>query len=271
MHPILIDSLHRLQDHFEGDERVVALFLAGSLGRGNADEYSDIDAEIIVRQADYAAIKAELYGLCNELCGRVLVWLPEGENDHFVNYAFLFEAQGEVLLCDLGAMTDSLAAQHPPHGPYRVLFDRAGLLAAPAEAPAPPPFAAGQVSHAVDNYWVYMFLNGKYYRRGDLYKLLYVQDVLFHIHMGLLHAFCPERAWHWWALDVQDLSAEQREDMLVYFSVASPEAIARALAREVDLFSRDAQAACRQWGLEYPAALERGVRAHLQSMGVITA
>jgi hypothetical protein len=113
-----------------------------------------------------------------------------------------------------------------------------------------------------------MYLNGKYFRRHDVYKMLYVQDVLFRTHLEVLLSLSPESGG-WWARDVQRLPEARRNDLLVYFGSGSAEALVAAIEREMDLFSDDAQTSCRQAGVIYPRGLETGVRRHLSHMGVV--
>ena len=51
--------LHRIEAALRADERVVAAWLAGSLGRGNADALSDIDLWVIVRDEAIEAVAAD--------------------------------------------------------------------------------------------------------------------------------------------------------------------------------------------------------------------
>src|SRR5205807_675550 len=106
-----------------------------------------------------------------------------------------------------------------PHHPDRILFDRAGLLetASKENAPQPQPLPVDKLRWLIDNYWVYMYLNGKYSQRADVYKLLYVQGVLFQTHLNILNALHPETQWNWWARDVKHLPEEKQQELLIYF------------------------------------------------------
>ncbi len=268
MNPILLDSLKRIEDQFRTDERCVGIFLSGSLGKGTADAYSDVDVVVIIRDEDYAAVTQELRDLCATRCGKILVWLPEGESADACNYAFLFEGEADLLLYDLTLLTATAFSTRRMH-PDRILFDRTGLLqtASRENAPSSTPFPADTIRWLIDNYWVYMYLNGKYSQRADIYKLLYVQGVLFQTHVSLLNALHPETQWTWWARDIKHLPEAQREQLLVYFGAVSREEIAAALRQEMDLFSADAQAVCRTAAIAYPQDLEAGVRKHLEITG----
>lgn len=268
MHPALLESLSRLEAHFRQDERCLGFYLLGSIGRGETDAYSDIDAAVVVPDEHYAAVQQELRPLCERLCGPVVVWLPEGESAGFCNYAFLFESGEELLLCDLEIVAEGVFTRNRM-SPDRILFDRTGLLQSASRERTAAPFTAQRLAQWIHIYWVYAYLNGKYYRRADLYKLLYVQQTLFQAHFRILNALYADTEWGWWANDIRHAPEETRQSLLVYFGAADAAAVSRALTQEFDLFSADADAACRKWGILYPGDLERAVRRHLTAMGAL--
>jgi hypothetical protein len=268
MLPLLSRVLETAERQFRADDRCLGLYLFGSSGRGTDDAYSDLDLAIVVRDDAYEAMKRQFRATCERICGPIQVWLPEGERDQFCNFAFLFEAGGHLLLCDFSLLTASFLAQRRGKPEDRILFDREGTLAAVRGEARPAPFAPDRLGAAIDEYWVYAYINGKYWRRGDLYKLLYLQQTLFQIHVRLLQAFHPTADWSWWPASVQQLSVERQEQMRVYFGANEAPAIAAALKTKLDLFSQDAQAACQVWGVDYPHALEQHVRRHLRAMGL---
>lgn len=272
MHPILLQSLQRLQDCYAKDERCLGMFLSGSIGAGNTDEWSDVDLDAVFRDEDYAAVEAECRAVCEALCGPILAWLPEGESERgvsrAVNFAFLFEAEGRSHLYDFMICSVSFLQQAAWLRPQRILFDKAGLLAEAVKRPPVATFKPADLLHQINAYWVYAYLSGKYFKRCDAYKMIYVQQVIFQAHLRVLNAFYPDAQWNWWARDVHTLPSTRQDELLVYFSANQCDPIARALEAEIDLFSRDAQEACARYDVRYPAELERGVREHFALMGV---
>jgi predicted nucleotidyltransferase len=268
LNPKLTQSLQNLEAHFRRDERCLGMFLWGSLGRESADAYSDVDVGIVVRDEDYAAMKAELYGTCEAACGKIVVWLPEGETADHANFAFLYESGEDVLLYDF-FLTSHSALPNLRLGIGSILFDRAGIFQDADWQKASPAFPGEKLAGIIDQYWVYMYLNGKYFRRADRFKLLYVQDILFQAHLRVLNALSPEQEWGWWANDIKRLPEPHRRELLVYFGDGAPERISEALRAECDLFSRDARAACQQWRIAYPHRLEADVIRHLTAMGAL--
>ena len=106
--------------------------------------------------------------------------------------------QGHLLLCDLTLMSAAFLTKNPSSRPIRVLFDPDGLLAAAQIAASPSPYSPDRLLPTIHEYWVYAYLNGKYWKRSDLDKLLYVQSTLFQTHVKLLHALHPGEEWSWW-------------------------------------------------------------------------
>jgi len=270
MHTGLQAALERLQAYFFWDERCQAMYVTGSLAKRQADEFSDIDLAVVVSSEHYATIKSEMQATCAELCGAIAAWLPEGEQAEYVNYAFLFEFGDELLLCDLMLVTSDFQSQLPTIPQRQVLFDKCDALQSRAGDEADTTYTSADLSMTLRTYWVYAYLDGKYFQRDDVYKMLYVQYALFLQHLNLFKAFQPGAEWGWWARDIGNLPAERREDLLIYFGATTRSAIAGALHKALDLFSRDAQTACAVWDLAYPAAMESAVRAHLDRMGCVS-
>jgi hypothetical protein len=268
IHPVLTESFERLRAYFEADERCVGMFLWGSLDNGTADAWSDVDVSAVFRDEDYQQVKAEMRSICDSLCGPILVWLPEGETKEAVNFAFLFNVEDRVHLYDFSIFSVKGLKTASGMNPHTVYFDKVGLFQTTDVAPSAAVFDPKSLLQNINNWWVYTYLNGKYYRRQDTYKMLYVQQVIFATHMRVINAQYPDSQWNWPARDVHHLPVEQQEQMLTYFPAPDPRAIADALQREMDLFSHDAIEACARWDVEYPHDLESGVRRHFKTMGL---
>jgi hypothetical protein len=269
MHPHLRATVGRFAAHFAADARCVGMHLKGSGGTGTDDEYSDVDLELVVEDAHYGAVSAELRALCERVCGRIELWFPEGARPGGCNYAFLFEHAGEQLLYDFAVATRS-AVLADGRRPGRILFDREGLLASLRAARRPAPYAPEGLPSAIDRYWLYAYLSGKYARRRDVPKLLYVQQTIFRAHLEVLRALYPDGEWGWWPRDVARLPAEAQAALLRYFPTPEVLAIREALSAEVRRFGADARAACGRWRHPYPDHLERYVLRHLRATGAVT-
>jgi len=268
MHPFLLEALAAAEARFRADSRCAGMYLHGSIGRDETDAYSDIDVCAVIEDEHYQVVKDEMRDLCGRLFGPIVVWLPEGERPNYCNYAFLFEHGDELLLTDFDIISRSLFVERNQL-PDRILWDRAGVLGEVA-AKARPRAAVSteRVLRLVDTFWVYAYLDGKYWRRADLYKLLYVQRALFQVHVRVLNVLSREEEGSWWAGDMQRLLAKDQRRMRAYFSAATLGAVARSLAKSLGLFAADARRLCCQKDVPYPAEREAAVRRHLRAMGL---
>ena len=107
MHPKLLDSLDRVQQEFRDDERCLGMFLWGSPGKKAAGEFSDLDVAAVVRDNDHEMLKKELPSVCERMFGQIVAWIPEGKQAKFVNYAFLFRDNDDLLLCDFAVVSEN--------------------------------------------------------------------------------------------------------------------------------------------------------------------
>jgi hypothetical protein len=274
MHPYLRETIDRFVDHFAGDVRCVGLHLKGSGGTGTDDAYSDVDLELVVEDAAYAAVSSELRAICERVCGRIQLWFPEGVRADSCNYAFLFEHDGEQFLYDFAIATRSAVEALGTRRPGRVLVDHDAWLESLRAERRPAAFLPAQLPNTIEHYWLYAYLSGKYTRRGDLPKLLYIQQTIFRDHLTIQRALHPEHSsidWGWWPRDLARLTPDTQAELLRYFAPPQLGALRTALGDELASFADDARAACVRWNHPYPADLEAYVRRHLLAMDAIPA
>jgi predicted nucleotidyltransferase len=107
----------------QGDARVVAAFLGGSLARGTADAYSDLDLYLITTDTGYDSFFAARTAFFRRLGDPLMLedWVIGGVA--FLNFILADGTDGEL---GLGRAGD-FAGLHV--GPYQVLLDKAGILA----------------------------------------------------------------------------------------------------------------------------------------------
>ncbi|HEX6679301.1 MAG TPA: nucleotidyltransferase domain-containing protein [Gaiellaceae bacterium] len=121
--------LLRLLDAVEADPRIRAFRVRGSVARGTADEYSDLDTRIWISDDEYEAALADLPGLVRSI-GPVLDILFETPGSP---YLFVQFADGVQLELSSGRLSEGSGRDHG----VVVLLDRDGLWDRPYEsAPA---------------------------------------------------------------------------------------------------------------------------------------
>ncbi len=99
--------LRAIVAHYENDPRVLAVAVFGSLGRGNWDEHSDIDLDVVIADQVSLNVVEELTHLClacESLGEHLAVIVPDGVNAGDV----VFES-----LLQMSVRYHPLAATHP--------------------------------------------------------------------------------------------------------------------------------------------------------------
>ena len=160
------------------DERVVAVWLAGSLGRGDADAYSDVDLWVVVRDEAMQAVRDGRRAFV-EVLGRPLLIseapqnAPPGGAYLWTLYAGKYGPQHVDWnwLPQTGASVPADA---------QLLFDRVGL---PGAQDTPRAWPAGEeLSAALTQecafFWGMCTMVAKYIARGRRYDVLKLLDLL---------------------------------------------------------------------------------------------
>lgn len=170
--------LDTMTERLVADPRIVAAWLFGSLGRGDADALSDVDLFVVVADSDFALVIEQRYAFMRQIEQPLLIleapqnWPPGG----VYNLALYPGTHGPHQV-DWYWVRQS-GAQIPSK--TRLLFDRSGLprLASPthfAYAPVPEWPAAEVASQAVNMFWVMWLITAKYTARepwADLFDLI---------------------------------------------------------------------------------------------------
>jgi predicted nucleotidyltransferase len=105
----------------EQDDRIVAAFLGGSHGRGEADAYSDVDLCVIARDDAYDALLADRAAFVGRL-GTPL-FLEDFGNETLVFFILDDGTEGEIFVGSQGRLEEL-----EPGPTYLTLFDPGGIL-----------------------------------------------------------------------------------------------------------------------------------------------
>lgn len=247
---------------FEADPRVRALWLGGSLARGEADRASDLDLLLAVRDEDLD----DFLGEWREWLARITPTLIAGELP-FVRGIFYCVAPGRERL-DLVVETVSAVASsfHRHRAP---VFDRDGLDArVPAlleRAPDP-----ARISGLVEEFFRDYGLLPVSLEREDW---LLAQEGI-HLLRNLLYqlfveanAPLPPMGVKQWS---RKLHPEQRALLESLPSGAAPERAAIVAANEqvARAFVREARRICAAHDVAWPTGLENATRDYLRARGL---
>ena len=110
--------LDRLVEICRTDARIIALLLVGSHAAGRADTFSDIDIGLVTTDAAHDAVIADLKGLVEALGEPLFDEDFDDPSNRHVIYAD--GTTLEVMAWSEGDLSIE--------GPYRVLFDRTGVV-----------------------------------------------------------------------------------------------------------------------------------------------
>ena len=137
----LAERLGRL---LKRDARVLALFVAGSLARGDADEYSDLDLVLIAQPEHHESLAALCRGYLQQ-CQEVVYWKPGGAPLQ------LQAITAEWLRCDFTILTPAAARLRARAG-LAVVWDRARIGETLRAAPGHDAERAERIAAIIDEF-----------------------------------------------------------------------------------------------------------------------
>jgi Nucleotidyltransferase domain len=245
----------RLLEVCEGDERIRAFWLSGSLAKGTADSGSDLDCLLAIRDADFddfaAGWREWLATITPTLLARELP---------FARGSFYSTTAGCERLDVVSEAVSKVPASR--HRYRRVVFDRDGLDAA---VPAPEPPAGPNLDRlrsAVEEFFrveaiVPVMLNQRRDYLAAVNGVQSLQLMLYNVFVECNQPQPPMGIKQWTAR----LTPEQRQ-VLTALPVAAPEhdSIAVALRATGNAMRIPGRAAVTACGGTWPVDLDEGVQ-----------
>lgn len=252
----------RFSDACSSDQRVVAAFVGGSIARGEADQYSDVDLCVVTTDeaaddvfADRAAIVAQLgTPLFLEEWGdeapEIFVILADGTD---VEVFFVAESRIKEMQV----------------GPILRLLDRIGLLTnldLPMRAPLSEELAV-ELRQVLAWFWHDVSHLIKALGRGQLWWAAGEVEALrgyclnlFRIEQGVEAGDEP-----YFKIDAET-STVSLDPVRSTFAPMEPEALGRAASELVAFFGARGRPLADAYGLEYPGELERVMSRRLEAL-----
>jgi predicted nucleotidyltransferase len=164
--------LERVFARFRDDTRAVGLVVGGSLARGGADFYSDVDLYVVVRDGAFEDVFAERNSTAeavgSPLFGFAVDPVPGGSTDHIVLY------EGPVKF-DFMYLRESDLGPHPRWDGCVMLKDTDGRLeavVARSEALGPPRPSAEELTELNQKFWTWCWYAFGKIERGELWEAL---------------------------------------------------------------------------------------------------
>jgi predicted nucleotidyltransferase len=172
------DLIRLATSALSSDESVVAAWLAGSLGRGDADAYSDIDLWVVVRDEEMDAVREGRRRFV-EVLGRPIL-ISEAPQNAPPGGAYLwtfYPGKYGPQHVDWNWLPE-MGARIPADA--QVLFDKVGLSPAPGPQRVPP--TGEELPAALTQecafFWGMCAVVAKYIARGKQYDVLNLMNIV---------------------------------------------------------------------------------------------
>jgi len=262
MDPLALpDAVDRLVESCSADERIAAVFLGGSHARGEADEHSDIDLCVIVRDDAYDDIVSGRDRFVRAL-GEPL-FLEDFGHDHMAFAILTDGTELELHFVRLGELASIRS------GPHRVLLDIGGVLAG-REFPLPevdPAVRAEQLREILAWFWHdlahFTTAIGRgqlWWAAGQLEQLRGCCVNLVRIEQGGASEGEP-----YWKLD-EEMATPPLDALRSTFVPMDRDELLRAGREVLAYFRERAPIVAQANGLSYPAALGALIGGHLEEL-----
>jgi len=267
-----LESLDRLPQHrlllgralapFRDDTRVVGLALGGSLARGGADFYSDVDLYVVLGEGAFEDVLAERDSTAEAVGSPLLGFAVDparagGTADHIVLY------EGPVKF-DFMYLEESDLGPHPRWDGCVVLKDtdgRLGAVVARSEALAPPRPSAEDLSELNQKFWTLCWYAFGKIERGELWEALDGLHSIRGLVLVPLLDWGAERPQEGYRRLERKTNPEQASRLSATLAPKRAGALHAALRAEVELF-RELRAAVFHWLSARPSLGSGGPRKH---------
>jgi predicted nucleotidyltransferase len=255
--------VERLTVALGADERVLAIWLMGSLARGTADRYSDVDTRIAVRDAEFPAVVEGWRELVDRV-GPTVMRRRFGPPDDPIVTAIT----PDWLRFDI-AIQPASSTKGRGYDVARLLFDRDGTGARSRVTAAAPPDPLARLPSVVEEFIRGLGLLPVVIGRGEFFVAMFGATILHnHLHDLMLMETGSRRHG---AQRLNPLLTGEQRQALAALPHPMPDRASLieshlACAR---LFLPRARKLMGEHGLPYPEEFERALARHLRrALGV---
>jgi predicted nucleotidyltransferase len=180
------------------DQRVVAAWLYGSLGRGTQDELSDIDLWVVVLDDYINEVREKRHEFAAKL-GNTLVIVDAPQNAP-ANGAFLTVLyEGEIAGPQHVDWTWQAASAASTPNDAKVLLQRVAIANKPGATPEAPNDRTEAASNEMAYFWMMVLVVAKYVVRGQSWEVV-------NLLAAVRHALDKAK----WLLDASDVPPKER-------------------------------------------------------------
>jgi predicted nucleotidyltransferase len=257
------NTLSRFLSACQSNPRILAAVLYGSHARGAADEWSDLDIGVVVADEDYDDFAAGREAFLRQL-GEPL-FIEDFGSEGILFFILADGTEGELSYDRAGDLTE-------PHGPWRALLDKGGVLAQAKPRPQPDPAAQVEaLRQQVTWFWhdLSHFITAM--GRGQLWWAAGQLEVLRRTCVNLArlrHDFNDQEVGDdpWFKLD-KTLPEEALAPLRATFVPLERAAMLGAARVILDTYRGLAVPLGEERGVRYPTELERLMLGRLERLG----
>lgn len=270
---ILDDFLSKTISYLETCEGCLGGWHFGSVSRGLADDYSDLDPVFLVTDESFDKIDSDYREIIHNFGTEIVLNWPEEFNSHKLkNYAILLETKDKVVQFDFTILNVKYIDDGFCKIWYKgctksdILFDTNGEIERLLDQPQEKSPTSFDILWNIQKYWVMSFIGVKYYKRNDIFKLLYINNEMFHIHSQLLLSQYMNEDWGGWADKIKrELPKDKQKSLLKYFCSPQVDALKEAILSNVEEFERDAITICNNHSLQYPKTMVERLKRYMHN------
>lgn len=259
VHPDLRAGFETMVEYIKNDGRCKGAWHYGSVGRGESDEYSDIDPVFLVPGPDFEGFAADAAKFARRACDELLIsWAEDYNGPAFKNFCNLVRIKDGLHQLDFFVLNedkrdDWWCRQHLK-GCTRanLVFDSDGRTGALLDLGLTTDAYDPDPRRCFDTYWFHAEMLIKYFKRGDVFKIMKNIDFLLHSHADVLLAVHDSIDWGGWETKVKRcVPREKQAHLLKYYSTPELPALARTIKECMADFDADAREAFRIKGIPY--------------------
>jgi predicted nucleotidyltransferase len=270
MHKDLKQAFSKLLVIIKEDERCLGGWHFGSVGRGTADEHSDYDIVFLVNGKDIESFATDIPKIMAGVCDEVIVGFDEGfNNERFKCFCYAIRINENIHQVDVFIMNND----HPEDWMCKlhltgctsehIFFDRTGETAELLSKGYRIDNNTYDVKKIMNTYWFHVIMLIKYFKRGDVFKVIKNIDILFHSHADLLLSKYDTLEWGGWESKVTYcVPADKQKHLKAYFAPAELSSLKSAVKNGIEFFESDSIEICTSKDIELSKTMQQQIKTY---------
>jgi predicted nucleotidyltransferase len=259
MHQDLVNGFKNMIEAIKNDSRCTGAWHYGSVGRGQSDQYSDYDPVFLVPDRYFEEFSKDVRHFVGKACDEILIsWAEDYNSEYFKNFCNLIRIKENLHQLDFFILnedkTDNWWCRQHLKGCTRdnIIYDTDGRVGELLDKGLRTYNFNPDPLRCFDTYWFHVEMLIKYFKRGDLFKIIKNMDFLVQSHVNLLLAEYDTLDWGAWETKVKKcVPSDKQLHLLAYYTHPDLDSYKKAVVKGFEHFHRDAQAIFKNKGLHY--------------------